>query len=133
MATTSALCQSSAAGHKVHWVQAQRARGGSYEFCRVLNVEDDGWFTIEQFGEVHRLWHHDAALVSEVVVPGFRATANLQWCIVIFDSHNMSVSDTESPCVFTAPTGTPEEQIKTHGGFTISGPEALGLYGKDAE
>ena len=133
MATASALCRSSAPGHKVHSVQAQRARDGSYEFCRVLDVEDDGWFTVEQFGEVHRLWHHDAALVSDVVVPGFRGTANLQWCIVIFEHNYMSLSDTGSLCVVNPPTGTPEQQLKTHGGFTISGLEALRLYGKDAE
>ena len=144
-------CQSWAAGHRVHWVQAQRARRstepGEYVPCEVIAATDDGWFTvvITATGAVVEVWNHDPERVRQLV--GMKGLEiNEHWSILCrsyaggWDTF-VSVRSTTCPCVVEPPTipSTDDladalfDQLQTHGGFSISGPEALRILAEQQD
>ena len=132
--TDSGRCQSWAAGHRVHWVQGLRAaNSGEYTACRVIDAAEDGHFTVVMAatGEQFRFWHHDPGCVRSLVgLP--LVEINLQWWILRQDRRgHVSFRATPTTCVVTDPTGPLHEQLRTHGGFSIAGPDALRIYATD--
>lgn len=135
-------CQSWAAGHLVHWVQGLRSANSSterYVGCRVTDASDDGWFTlvVTATGEQFRYWTHDPAIARSLV--GRRnLEVNHRWSILRQRTSegsrsHVSICSTPSSCVFEDPTGPLHEQLQTHGGFSISGPDALRLIDESGE
>ena len=132
-----ARCQSWAAGHRVHWVQGLRAANSSdtdpYVGCRVTEASDDGRFTlvVTATGEEFQYWNHDPVRVRSLVGrPNLEV--NQRWSILRQRTSgggggHVSIRSTPSSCVFEDPTGPLHEQLQTHGGFSISGPDALRL------
>lgn len=131
-------CQSWAAGHRVHWVQGLRAANSSdtdpYVDCRVTDASDDGRFTVvvTATGEELHYWNHDPFRVRSLVGRS-NLQINRRWSILRErtsgggGSGHVSIRSTPSSCVFVDPTGPLHEQLQTHGGFSISGPDALRL------
>ncbi len=138
-----ARCQSWAAGHRVHWVQGLRAANSSdtdpYVGCRVTDASDDGRFTlvVTATGEEFQYWNHDPVRVRSLVGrPNLEV--NQRWSILRQrtnggGSGHVSIRTTPSSCVFEDPTGPLHEQLVTHGGFSISGPDALRLITESSE
>ena len=136
-----ARCQSWAAGHRVHWVQGLRSANSDtdpYVDCRVTDASDDGRFTlvVTATGEEFQFWNHDPVLVRGLVGrPNLEL--NQRWSILRqrtsggWGSH-VSLRSTPSSCVFEEPTGPLHEQLQTHGGFSISGPDALRLIAESS-
>lgn len=137
-------CKSFGAGHRVHWVQGMRSNRdtepGRFEPCEVIEASDDGWFTLvlTETGEERRLWNHDPDEVHELI--GRKCLEiNLRWSVLHQrqssggSTRYLSVRPVQSPCVFEEPSGPLHEQLLTHGGFSISGPEALRLLAEQAE
>lgn len=136
-------CQSWGAGHRVHWIQGMRSNDseqpGSYVACEVIDADDEGWFTvvITETGEHLRLWNHVPDRVRGLVGLD-RLEINERWSVLHRrkleggSTTYVSVRDTRTPCVFEEPTGPLEEQLRTHGGFSIAGPDALRLLGEQS-
>lgn len=134
-------CRSFHVGHRVHWIQGLRSvnggEGANQVPCEITDVTDDGWFTLVLLdtGERKRRWHHSVlALRSRV---GRRLCVHEGFSIIRFTDSSLSspisISGTATPCVFEEPTGQLHEQLETHGGFSIPGPEALRLMAETAE
>lgn len=126
-------------GHQVHIIQAKLARDepDGYHTGTVVSVEDDGWITVELGGETSRFWSHDPAWArhcfdessGHVGLPGWsllhaRSANGGRYCICVS-------TDGPTPCAppstaDSSPTGL-FEQAMTHGGFTVSGLDAVSL------
>ena len=98
--------------------------------CAITEIYDDGWFTLELLdtGERKRRWHHSVPALHERVDIRLRVNERY-WIIRKVDgpSNPISIYDEQTPCVFEEPTGPLHERLETHGGFSVSGPEALRL------
>ena len=155
-ATTPAIrtrqsCQSFTAGHRVPWVQAQRARRADppdhYIECEIIDASDDGWITVvlSSTGESIRFWNHEPQRLRHLVgLAGLEI--NPRWSILCRRYSGgrdtfVSLGRTCDTCVFEEPTIDPAQdladalfdRLQTHGGFTISGPEALRLLGEQRD
>ncbi|MBU6328987.1 MAG: hypothetical protein KGR18_03415, partial [Acidobacteria bacterium] len=86
-------------------------------------------------GERKRRWHHSVLALRSGV--GRRLRVHEGFSIIRFTdgstSSPISISGSATPCVFEEPTGPLHEQLETHGGFSIPGPEALRLLAETAE
>lgn len=138
VAMNSSSCQAFLTGHKVHWVQARRSWDkelGLYVPCVVTNCADDGWLTVQIEGEPDDqfFWTHDPE-AGRNHIGRTNLFINRNWGLIksdwITSSTYLSVGVRARSCVLESPDGLPHEQLESHGGFTISGPEALKLYGK---
>lgn len=131
-------------GHCVHWVQGMRAnrsdQPGSFEPCTITAVALDGWFTLElaATGESRRYWTHNIAKLK-ILFGAVAVEINERWSVVHqrqpdwSATHYISITQNPRPCVFEEPTGELHEQLETHGGFSISGQEALRRIKERAE
>ena len=129
-------CQSWVPGHKVHWVQGMRSnrsdQPGSYVPCTITEISVDGWFTLvlEEGGESLRYWTHDIEKLR-VLFGEDRVEINEHWSVIHqrqpdrTATNYISITQAPRPCVFEEPEGELHEQLETHGGFSISGEEAL--------
>ena len=129
-------CQSWVPGHRVHWVQGMRSNRsdtpGSYVPCMIIDISVDGWFTLvlTDTGETRRYWTHDIEKLR-VLFGEDRVEINEHWSVIHQrvpgggSTNYMSITQDPRPCVFTDPDGELHEQLETHGGFSISGEEAL--------
>ena len=133
-------CLTYAVGHRVHWVQGLRSvnngEGRNHVACEITDIGDDGWFTLVLLntGERKRQWHHSVDALRERV--GLRLRVHEGYSIirkVDGESNPISIASTPNPCVFEEPTGELHEQLETHGGFSISGQEALRRIKERAE
>ena len=136
-------CQSWVPGHGVHWVQGMRSnrsdQPGSYVPCMITEISFDGWFTLvfTKTGETTRYWTHDIEKLR-VIFGEERVEINEHWSVV-HQRHDggatnyISITKNPVPCVFEDPTGELHEQLGTHGGFSISGQEALRRIKERAE
>lgn len=124
-------------GHQVHFIQAKLAREEpeGYRTGTIVSVQDDGWVTVELDCQTRRFWNHDPSWVRRCIeesgghvgLPGWgllhAPSANGgRYCICVSD-------DGPTPCAplstaDSSPTGL-FEQAMTHGGFMVSGIEAL--------
>ena len=133
-------CLTYAVGHRVHWVQGLRSvnngEGKNHVACEITDVADDGWFTLVLLntGERKRQWHHSVDALRDRV--GLRLRVHEDYSIirkVDGMSNPISIASTPNPCVFEEATGPLHEQMETHGGFSISGEEALRRIKERAE
>jgi hypothetical protein len=124
-------------GHQVHWIQAKLAwEGDPSEYLEgaLLEVDDDGWITLQVDGKALRFWNHDPARAREcfeasegrVGLPGNSVLhaphEDGRYCICIS-------TNGPTPCL-PAPPSTPDplelvEQMRTHGGFSVPGEAIL--------
>ena len=128
-------CQSWVPGHKVHWVQGMRSnrsdQPGSYVACTITDISVDGWFTLvlAEGGESLRYWTHDIEKLR-VLFGEDRVEINEHWSVIHQrlgggSTNYISITQNPRPCVFEEPDGELHELMETHGGFSISGEEAL--------
>lgn len=129
-------CQSWVPGHGVHWVQGMRSNRsdtpGAYVACMITDISVDGWFTLvlAESGESLRYWTHDLEKLR-VLFGEDRVEINQHWSVIHqrqpdrTATHYMSITQNPRPCVFEEPEGELHELMETHGGFSISGEEAL--------
>ena len=124
-------CLSFRPGHRVHWVQGLRSANerDGHESCHVVAASEDGWFTLEMIhsGERRRVWHHSPEVI--VARTGRVLSFNEKWQTLRGGGSVISIGFKASPCVHEEATGPLHERLETHGGFSISGPEALRLIG----
>ena len=137
-------CQSWVPGHGVHWVQGMRSnrsdQPGSYVPCMITEISFDGWFTLvfTKTGETTRYWTHDIEKLR-VIFGEERVEINEHWSVMHQRTSDggatnyISITQNPVPCVFEEPTGELHEQLGTHGGFSISGQEALRRIKERAE
>jgi hypothetical protein len=98
--------------------------------CEIIDVGDDGRFTLVLLdtGERKRRWHHSVSALHARV--GLRLRVHEGYWIVRKAngvSSPISISEKHTACVFEEATGPLHERLETHGGFLVSGPEALRL------
>ncbi|NCY17029.1 MAG: hypothetical protein EBX39_09710 [Actinobacteria bacterium] len=97
----------------------------------ITEISVDGWFTLvlDEGGESLRYWTHDIEKLR-VLFGEDRVEINEHWS-VIHQRHGggstnyISITQNPRPCVFEEPEGELHELLETHGGFSISGEEAL--------
>ncbi|HEV1998384.1 MAG TPA: hypothetical protein VGR61_09690 [Candidatus Dormibacteraeota bacterium] len=126
-------------GHLVHWIQARIAREGDptkREDGTLVSVADNGWITVDVAGEVRRFWTHDPvrarhnfeASGGQVGLPGVgllhAPTAEGRFCIRVADEEQ-GVTPCASPSMAGSGRAGLVQQLMSHGGFSISGQEAL--------
>jgi hypothetical protein len=124
-------------GHQVHFIQAKLSWEGDplkYRSGSLVSVEDDGWITVEVDGAEVRVWNHEPARARHRI----EAAGGL---VVLREPHILatpsadgnalfSISETVTACVppsaeaDNSPAGL-HKQVLTHGGFMISGIEAV--------
>lgn len=138
-------CARYAPGHRTHLIQAKLARDADpaeYRHGTVMSVQDDGWITVDVDGAALRFWNHDPAWVrccfresgGQVGLPGRHLLHALRGdgrraCICVSD-HGPTPCGPPSTAD-SNPAGL-HHQALTHGGFLISGIEALRhLHGTD--
>lgn len=125
-------------GHRTHLVQAQLARDdgpAKYRNGTLVEVADDGWITVDVDGELLRFWNHDPTWVrrcfeesgGKVGLPGWHLLHaphgdGRRACICVADDGPTPC--TPPPTAGAGPTGL-FEQVMSHGGFLISGIEAV--------
>jgi hypothetical protein len=105
---------------------------GSYVACTITDISVDGWFTLvlEEGGESLRYWTHDIEKLR-VLFGEDRVEINEHWSVIHqrqpdrTATNYISITQNPRPCVFEEPEGELHEQLETHGGFSISGEEAL--------
>jgi hypothetical protein len=105
---------------------------GSYVPCTITEISVDGWFTLvlEEGGESLRYWTHDIEKLR-VLFGEDRVEINEHWSVIHqrqpdrTATNYISITQAPRPCVFEEPEGELHEQLETHGGFSISGEEAL--------
>jgi len=105
---------------------------GSYVACTITDISVDGWFTLvlEEGGESLRYWTHDIEKLR-VLFGEDRVEINEHWSVIHqrqpdrTATNYISITQTPRPCVVEEPEGELHEQMETHGGFSISGEEAL--------
>ena len=128
------ICLTYAVGHLVHWIQGLRSvnkgEAAHHVPCEIIDVGDDGWFTLVLLdtGERKRRWHHSVSALHARV--GLRLRVHEGYWIVRKAngvSSPISISEKHTACVFEDATGPLHERLETHGGFLVSGPEALRL------
>jgi hypothetical protein len=131
-------------GHKTHLIQANLARDAepsTYRHGTVVSVQDDGWIAVAVDGELLLLWNHDPMWVRRcfdeagrrVGLPGWNLLharhAGGRYCISVS-------ADGPTPCAPSSTTGSNpaglHQQTLTHGGFLISGIEAVRHLHDDA-
>lgn len=136
----SSTCTLYTPGHRTHLIQAKLARNADSakdRYGTVVSVDDEGWITVDTAGKLLRFWNHDPAWVRqcfkesgwEVGLPGWNLLhawhANGRYCISV--SHDGPMGPT--PCAPPSTAGSSpaglHELVLTHGGFLISGREAV--------
>ena len=125
-------------GHQTHYIQTKLARDddpAKYRMGEVLSVDIDGWIVVAVAGELLRLWNHDPTWVrrcfeesgGRLGLPGWHllhaaSASGGRYCICVSD-------DGPTPCAPPSTGGASPaglfEQVLTHGGFLISGIEAV--------
>ena len=131
-------CLTYAIGHRVHWIQGlhsvNKGEDANHVPCEITEISDDGWFTLvlTRTGEQKRRWHHSVEALRDRVDLRLRVHERY-WIIrkVSGPSNPISISKEHTSCVFEEPTGPLHERLETHGGFSVSGPEALRLTRED--
>lgn len=139
-------CALYAPGHQPHLIQAKLARDdgpAKYRHGTVVSVLGDGWIAVAVDGEVLRFWNHAPAWVrlcfresgGQVGLPGWGLLHaphgdGRRACICVSD-------DGPTPCAPPSTAGSSpaglHQQTLTHGGFLISGIEAVRhLHDSDA-
>jgi hypothetical protein len=119
-------------GHQVHFIQAKlgwEQDPANRRTGTLISVQDDGWISVDVDGEVLRFWNHAPARAracfqesgGRVGLPGHcllhapTETGNYCFCVS---------TDGPTPCAGPPPAGASlTEQIKSHGGLFLSGPE----------
>ena len=137
----SPACRGFFPGHMVHWVQARRSWDKELGLnlpCVVTNCDEDGWLTVRVEGEPDDqfFWNHDPEK-GRALIGRTNLLINTNYSLITsvwaMSSTHLSVSTDVRSCVLESPEGLPHEQMESHGGFTISGPEALRIYRKGDE
>lgn len=125
-------------GHQPHFIQAKLAwqdDPAKYRHGTVVSVLDDGWITVDVDGELLRLWNHEPARAracfkqadGRVGLPGHSLLhaphrEGRKYCFSVSD-------DGPTPCAPPSTAGSGPaglfEQVMSHGGFMISGLEAM--------
>jgi len=98
----------------------------------ITEISFDGWFTLvlAEGGESLRYWTHDIEKLR-VLFGEDRVEINERWSVIHqrqldrTATNYISITQNPRPCVFEEPAGELHEQLGTHGGFSISGQEAL--------
>ncbi len=124
-------------GHQPHLIQAKLARDAdpaTYRHGTVVSVQDNGWLTVDVDGNTIRFWNHAPAWVrrcfkesgGQVGLPGYDLLhaqhPHGRYCISV--SHDEPTPCAPPPTAGSGPTGLCE-QAMSHGGFLISGIEAV--------
>jgi hypothetical protein len=124
-------------GHQPHLIQAKLARDvhpTEYRHGSVVSVQDNGWIAVAVGSELLRFWNHDAARArrcfeessGQVGLPGYGLLhahhAHGRYCISV--SHDGPTPCAPPSTAGSGPTGL-FEQVMSHGGFIISGIEAV--------
>jgi hypothetical protein len=124
-------------GHQTHLIQANLARDAEPSTCRhgtIVSVQNDGWITVNLDGELLLSWNHEHTWVrrcfeesgGQVGLPGWNLLharhARGRYCISVS-------ADGPTPCAPPSTAGSDpaglHQQTLTHGGFLISGIEAV--------
>jgi len=136
-------CKSFGAGHRLHYIQGNRS-SGQRAACRIQSINPDGWVTVELLeedvsekggvrevhpaGSVVQCWVHDPVFLSAQLDHFGTADNQIshQWCYLgVANWYPQSFSEEPSPCVTAEPVGDPVKDLETHGGFLLSGSQAL--------
>lgn len=123
-------CKAFIPGHQWHFIQVTHSwdheqrvyRGGAVTACSA-----DGWLTIHIEGEseTRSLWTHDPER-GRGFVDEADLEINLGYSLLRNAKNNyLCVAKEISSCVVEAASGSLFDQLLSHGGFTVSGPEAL--------
>jgi len=133
-----AICDLYKPGHQPHFIQAKLAwedDPAKYRNGTLMSVADDGWITVEVGGELLRFWNHEPARAricfeqagGRVGVPGHSllhapSTGGGNYCFSVS-------TDGPTPCAPPSTAGSSPaglfQQAMSHGGFTVSGIEAV--------
>jgi hypothetical protein len=137
-------CAMYTTGHQVHFIQAKLSwEGDPSKYCsgRLVSVEDDGWITVEVHGAEVRVWNHEPARARHRIEAAGGLVVLREPHILATPSANgnalFSISDTVTACVppsveaDNSPAGL-VEQLRSRGGFLVSGAEAVRHLHDDA-
>jgi hypothetical protein len=131
-------CALYAPGHRTHTIQAKLARDddpAKYRNGTLVEVADDGWITVDVDGKHFRFWNHEPARAricfkqagGRVGLPGHSLlhaphSEGRRYCFSVSD-------DGPTPCTLLSTAGSSPtglfEQVLSHGGFLVSGAEAV--------
>jgi hypothetical protein len=136
-------CTSYSSGHRLHYIQGTRSSGQRAD-CRIRHIEPDGWVTVElleddldetadgsvvyRAGSVVRCWVHDPVFLQAQLEHFGTANNKIshKWrYLAVANWYPQSFSLAPSPCVTVDPAGDPVKDLQTHGGFVLSGQQAL--------
>ncbi|MEI7624112.1 MAG: hypothetical protein WCJ88_11190 [Actinomycetes bacterium] len=123
-------CKAFTPGHQWHLIQVTHSwddEGRLYQPCEVTACSTDGWLTVHVDGEsdTRSLWTHDPDR-GRSFVDGADPQINLGYSLLRNAEGNYLCFAKEiSSCVVGATSGSLFDQLLSHGGFTVSGPEAL--------
>jgi len=131
-------------GHQVHFIQAKlgwQENRANYRTGKLLSVEDDGWIAVEVGGELLRFWNHQPERArwcfeqsgGRIGLPGYgllhapnKRGGNYCFCVS---------PGGPTPCARPSTAGSSPaglvEQVKSHGGFMVSGADTLRNVRKD--
>lgn len=131
-------CKAFTPGHQWHFIQVTHSwddERGFYQPCAVTACSNEGWLTVQIEGEseTQLLWTHDPERGR-----GFVGEANLEInrrfsLIRTVGENYLCVADKVSSCTVESAGGSLFDQLLSHGGFTVSGREALRLSTSDEE
>jgi hypothetical protein len=124
-------------GHQVHFIQAKLSWEGDplkYRSGTLVSVEDDGWITVEVDGAEVCVWNHEPARARHRIEAADGLVVLREPHVLATPTANgnalFSISDAVTACVppsaeaDNSPAGL-HKQVLTHGGFMISGIEAV--------
>jgi hypothetical protein len=123
-------CKAFTPGHQWHFIQVTHSWDDEervYRRCEVTACSTDGWLTVHVDGEsdARSLWTHDPDRGRGFVDVG-NLEINLGYSLLRnAESNYLCVAKDTSSCVVEAASGSLFDQLLSHGGFTVSGPEAL--------
>ena len=123
-------CKAFTAGHQWHFIQVTHSWDHEqrvYQPCAVTESSTDGWLTIHIEGEseTRLLWTHDPER-GRGFVDEANLEINLGYSLLRNAKNNyLCVAEEISSCVVDAASGSLFDQVLSHGGFIVSGPEAL--------
>ena len=131
-------CKAFAPGHQWHFIQVTRSwddERGFYQPCEVVACSNEGWLTVQINGESESqsLWTHDPErgrrFVGEANLEINRSFSLIRTAGEIY----LCVAEKVSRCIVESASGTLLDQLLSHGGFTVSGREALRLSTSDED
>jgi hypothetical protein len=131
-------CALYAPGHRTHLIQAKLARDddpAKYRNGTLVKVADDGWITVDVDGKHLRFWNHEPTR-ARICFKQAGGRVGLPGHSLLYAPHRegrrycFSVSDDgPTPCASPSTAGSSPaglfEQVLSHGGFLVSGAEAV--------